>query len=405
MKKPPQEMIDAFLNWYQSDPHSKNEDYYRETITRDHLSRLSKTDFIDLFYKFAHEGGQVQSGGYRTSGNFRKMVEANYDQFHSFVLRPFDTNFDEAKWLAETKDFKYFGIGLATIYLNRVDKKRFPILNNKVADSLALFDISLPSDMVKRYKAVLDAQQQLISWFPQFDNFYRADALNQFLIGEEEGQSWKKMLSNGAGPASDLRYWIFQGNPEYYDVIGALRDGALKTWSVNQYKKEIRTGDRVIIWVTGENRGCYGLATVMSEVQPSEEDVKEASYRKKPTENDISEGVTIRIDKNLWNAPVLRAELNDLPGFSDFPAGRQGTNLKISEAHFKGIQDIILGRTQMHYWIYAPGPNAMFWDECWDKGIMVFGADELPELQTYESKDAIEEALKNASGLETRPTC
>jgi DNA polymerase III delta prime subunit len=46
----------------------------------------------------------------------------------------------------------------------------------------------------------------------------------------------------------------------------------------------------------------------------------------------------------------------------------------------------------------------MFWDECWEKGIMVFGVDELPELQTYESKDAIEEALKNVLGLETRPT-
>ena len=91
------------------------------------------------------------------------MVEMNYDRFHSFVLKPFDTNFDDAKWLAETKDFKYFGIGLATIYLNRVDKKRFPIINNKSADSLALFEISLPSDTVKRYKTVLDAQQQLLS--------------------------------------------------------------------------------------------------------------------------------------------------------------------------------------------------------------------------------------------------
>ena len=332
------------------------------------------------------------------------MVKSNYDRFSSFVQSPFDSNFDEAKWLAGTKAFKYFGIGMATIYLNRIDKKRFPILNNKTADSLALFDVYLPSDTVKRYKAVREAQQQLISWFPQFDNFYRADALNQFLIGEEEGQPWKEMLSKGGTVDSGSLYWIFQGNPKYYDVIGALRDGALKTWRVNQHKKEIKAGERVIIWVTGENSGCYGLATVMSEVQPSEEDAKEASYRIKPTENGASEGVTIRIDKNLWNAPVLRAELDALPGFSDFPAGRQGTNLKITEAHFKGIQDLVLGRTQMRYWVYAPGPNAKFWDECWQKGIMVYGADELVDLQTYESKDAMEKALKKALGLKSRPT-
>jgi hypothetical protein len=404
MKKPPQELIDAFFKWYSKDPHSKNEDYYSKTITKNHLFGLSKSDFIDFFYQFAHDGGKVQSGGYRTSSRFRQTIETHYDQFRTFVLSSFDPDFDVAKWLSGMKAFKHFGIGLATIYLNRVDKKRFPILNNKAADSLALFDISLPSDMVKRYKAIIEAQQQLISWFPQFDNFYRADALNQFLIGEEDGQPWKKMLENGGAIGPDLHYWIFQGNPKNYDVIGALRDGVLKTWSVNQHKKEIKAGDSVIIWVTGENSGCYGLATVMSEVQVSEEDSKEASYWIKPPEKGASEGVTIRIDNNLWNAPVLRAELDNLPSFSDFPAGRQGTNLKITEAHFKGIQDLVLGRIQMRYWVYAPGPNAKFWDECWQKGIMVFGVDKLVDLQTYESKDAIEKALKKALGLKRRPT-
>ena len=142
------------------------------------------------------QGGKVQSGGHRTSSRFRQTVEAQYDQFHPFILKPFDPDFDVEKWLAGTKTFKHFGIGLATIYLNRVDKKRFPILNNKTADSLALFDISLPLDTVKRYKAVIETQQQLMRWFPQFDNFYRADALNQFLIGEEEGKPWKKTMGD-----------------------------------------------------------------------------------------------------------------------------------------------------------------------------------------------------------------
>ncbi len=404
MKKPPQELIDAFLTWYINDPHSKNEDYYLNKITKANLSGLAKKDFIDFFYQFAHEGGKVQSGGYRTSGKFRQTIESLYDQFRPFVLRPFEADFDALAWLAKTKEFKHFGSGLATIYLNRVDKARFPILNNKTADSLKLFDVKLPVDISKRYKAVLDAQKQLIDWYPPFENFYRADALNQFLIGEVEGQPWKEALSNNNEPASDLHYWIFQGNPKNYDVIGALRDGALRTWAVNQHNKDIKVGDRVIIWITGEASGCYAIATVMSDVNAAEEDAKEASYWKKPIENDASEGVTIRIDKNLWNIPVLKAELNNRPEYSDFPAGRQGTNLKISEAHFKGIQDLILGRTKMHYWIYAPGQNAKFWDECLAKGVMVFGVDELPDLQTYESKDAIEEALKKASELETRPT-
>jgi len=404
MKKPPQELIDAFVQWYSGNPHSKNEDYYSRTITKDHIGSLSKSDFIDFFYKFAHEGGKIQSGGHRTSAKFRDMMNSNYAEFRALVMKPFDPDFNTESWLAETKEFKYFGIGLATIYLNRVNKKRFSILNRKVAKSLALFGFPLPTNTVKRYQAVCKAQQQLIDWFPQFDNFYRADALNQYLIGEEEGEPWQKKLSNSAESASNLHYWLFQGNQKYYDVISALRDEALKTWSVNQHKKEIKPGDRVIIWVTGENSGCYGLATVVSEVQPFEEDAKEASYRIKPTENGASDGVTIRIDGNLWNAPVLKAELDNLPGFSDFPAGRQGTNLKVTEAHFKGIQGLILGRRQMRYWVYAPGPNAKFWDECWEQGIMVYGADELNDLQTYESKDVIEKVLKKALKQKNRPT-
>lgn len=111
MKSPPQELINAFFNWYNSDPHSKNEDYYRETITQEHLSGLSKSDFIDFFYQFANEGGHLQSGGQRSSGKFRQTIETNYDKFRLFVLNPFDADFDMEKWLAETKAFKYFGIG------------------------------------------------------------------------------------------------------------------------------------------------------------------------------------------------------------------------------------------------------------------------------------------------------
>ena len=333
MNKPPKELIDAFLTWYANDPHSKNEDFYLNKITKANLSGLGKKDFIDFFYQFAHEGGKVQSGGYRTSGKFRETIETLYDQFRLFVLSPFESDFDTLEWLAKTKDFRHFGSGLATIYLNRVDKARFPILNNKTSDGLKLHGVKLPADIKKRYKAVVDAQKKLIDWFPQFENFYRVDALNQFLIGEEEGESWKKQLSNGTGQVTEAGYWIFQGNPKYYDAIGALRDRALKTWSVRQHKQEIKAGDKVIIWIVGKNSGCYGLATVASEVQPFKEDAKEASYRVTPTEKEASDGVMLHIDHNLWNAPMFKEEIDDLPGFSDFPVERQGTNSTFAGAN------------------------------------------------------------------------
>jgi hypothetical protein len=339
MIKPPQEVIDIFFKWYKKDVHSKNEDYYREAITLNNLSGLSRSEFIEFFYNFAHEGGRVQSGGYRTSKQFRETIKSQYEQYRPFILTPFEAKFDEVQWLNSIDDFKNLGKGLATIYLNRVDKNRFPILNNKTANSLALFDIKLPTNLVRRYKAVRDAQQQLIDWFPKFENFYRTDALNQFLIGDKEGKELAaKLLPKDEGN----NYWVFQANPGIYDLIGALRDDALRAWTVNQHKKEIKEGDKVIIWMTGTNSGCYGLATVISEVHEIYQDPEDVSYYiKKPAKESPRVGVEIRIDENLWNKPVLNSSLNDIKEFSNFPAGRQGTNFKITKIHFNLIEDLV----------------------------------------------------------------
>jgi len=197
MIKPPQKMIDSFLEWYKKDVHAENEDYYHETITLDYLSGLSRSDFIDFFYNFAHEGGRVQSGGYRTSKQFRETINSQYEQFRPFILSPFEAKFDELQWLNRIEDFKYFGNGLATIYLNRVDKKRFPILNNKTAKALQLFDIKLSSKTIERYQDTKAAQQKLIDWFPELENFFRVDSLCHFLAGEKEGKKIAdELLSN-----------------------------------------------------------------------------------------------------------------------------------------------------------------------------------------------------------------
>lgn len=46
-----------------------------------------------------------------------------------------------------------------------------------------------------------------------------------------------------------------------------------------------------------------------------------------------------------------------------------------------------------HYWLYSPGPQASEWDEFVSKGIMAIGWDELGDLATYPSREAIRQAL------------
>ncbi len=46
------------------------------------------------------------------------------------------------------------------------------------------------------------------------------------------------------------------------------------------------------------------------------------------------------------------------------------------------------------YWLYSPGNGASIWDECYQKGIMAIGWDEIGELTKYCSKDEMKQAMK-----------
>lgn len=45
------------------------------------------------------------------------------------------------------------------------------------------------------------------------------------------------------------RSWLFQGNPDRFDINGFLATRpALTTWIVSRYKREIEPGDQVFLW-------------------------------------------------------------------------------------------------------------------------------------------------------------
>jgi 5-methylcytosine-specific restriction protein B len=58
-------------------------------------------------------------------------------------------------------------------------------------------------------------------------------------------------------------------------------------------------------------------------------------------------------------------------------------------------------KKDMKYWIYAPGRNADFWDEFYEKSIMGLGWDELGDLKQYSSKESIEIKLQELNNVTT----
>lgn len=156
----------------------------------------------------------------------------------------------------------------------------------------------------------------------------------------------------------EVNYWVFQCNPKVYDLAAALKAGVVRGWQVNQHKKDIHSGDKVIVWVTGDDGGCYALGTVKSEVKSFTEDIREAPFYRQSPKKGPHDGVELHIDMALWDNPIARNDIVGQPGFQHFPAGRQGTNFAATKSHFDGVLARARGRTAMRYWKVSHGKAA-----------------------------------------------
>lgn len=189
-------------------------------------------------------------------------------------------------------------------------------------------------------------------------------------------------------------YWIFQGNPDLYDISGAIQNGQLTNWSVKAHKSKITEGDKVIIWATGKESGVYALAEVSSEVYDGMNNEQEQSYYTNGDKNEPTSRVDITITHDLSTKPIFRSEIDKHKELGKMKVGSQGTNFSAKKDEYEMLKRIVEMRNQTRYWIYAPGANASHWDEFYEKGIMGLGWDELGDLNNYKSKDEIVKKLQ-----------
>ena len=98
-------------------------------------------------------------------------------------------------------------------------------------------------------------------------------------------------------------------------------------WKVDAHKKAINKGDKVILWLTGEKAGCYGLSTIVSDVY---------------TQNG-QDVVDIDIDYNLIDKPIKKETLQGFSEFSDFKGGDKGTNVTATQTQFEILKEMAKG--------------------------------------------------------------
>ena len=197
----------------------------------------------------------------------------------------------------------------------------------------------------------------------------------------------------------EVNYWIFQGNQKIYNVTQALQDNILKSWSVKSHKESIQIGDKVILWVSGNNAGCYALAEIVSEVYEAKDDDSEMIYYVDNRSNEISSRVSIKITHNLSSNPILKEQIQGIEAFNELKAGSQGTNFKATKIEYDTFLKLAESkRSKTKYWKFAPGENAFRWNDFLERNTMQLSYSELSEEVIKNAKS--KEELKNGLNLD-----
>ena len=139
---------------------------------------------------------------------------------------------------------------------------------------------------------------------------------------------------------SDTNYWLFQGNPSLFDVEQALKDKVLTSWRVNAHKEKIKPGDKVIIWASGDRRGCYALCEVESNVREDIVNEDEVPYYKEELKDEPFDQVELRVTHNLSERPITYEQIKEIEDLKDLKIGNQGTNFAATKEEYETLIEI-----------------------------------------------------------------
>jgi len=182
--------------------------------------------------------------------------------------------------------------------------------------------LELIDDLVSEYIAVdQDLLSTVQSMLPE-DVFQ--DANHKILAQDILFQMLEK--------SSEVNYWVFQANPKTYNLVEGLRTGVVDNWTVSAHRDRIRPGDKVILWLTGQDSGCYALAEVTEEPVKIEE-LADAHLWTVEDRNTYKTG--IKVTHNLVTKPILKELIESVPRLRGLNVGLQGTNFTATKEQYE----------------------------------------------------------------------
>jgi hypothetical protein len=144
------------------------------------------------------------------------------------------------------------------------------------------------------------------------------------------------------------RWWLFQCNPDKYDLDRALQEMTRTSWRMTRYADDIAVGDRLFLWVSGPAGGLRAVATVDSPVAEVEKD-DDPFLRDGDALGSRMKRVGIRFDD--ISGLVRRDAVLAAPGLQNLGVLKwpQGTNYPVTDDEAKVLLALYAGSPE------APG--------------------------------------------------
>jgi N4-bis(aminopropyl)spermidine synthase len=135
--------------------------------------------------------------------------------------------------------------------------------------------------------------------------------------------------------------WIFQANPTKYDISTSLLVETREFWNCNQHAAKIKRGDRVLVWISGNQAGIYAIGKVIDNPVERPDSTAGLNYWVNIRNGlESRPRVLVEYERIFLERPLLRKYLQwdpELWGLSVMKQPR-GTNFTVTEAEWQAIE-------------------------------------------------------------------
>jgi len=202
------------------------------------------------------------------------------------------------------------------------------------------------------------------------------------------------------------RAWVFQANPQYFNLAAALGTLTQIPFLINQSKNQVQKGDKVFFWEAGPNGGLVGTGTVLTEPKEMPDDDASRPYYVDPAKFQGSKTRSIvRVDQVL-SSPVPRSVFLNHPILRDMTVltVRAGTNFRLTPEQAEALSELVASAAPSRYFRISGPRTPEDWALCRERGLLLLDA-KAPSihLARLASESDVKQALinenNNADGI------